>query len=157
MRVISRWYRALLMAAVVVASALALQMRAGMPAAGAYQPHVTIYDNDAKLQPGQVPFTALWGFAPHQLVVTRGEKIVFENPTSNVLPHSVTSITWSGDGEERVLRSGARFNSSPTVETLLRPGDTFTLDTTDLAPGHYLFYCWPHPWMMGSFFVMRES
>lgn len=123
--------------------------------AGAYTPRVTIIDNDGTFAPGD-PGTGMWGFAPAHLTVTRGESIVFDNPQGNFRPHTVTSITWSGQAPTRTLESGRLFDSSPTRETLVMPGQSFTLDTSSLDPGHYLYYCTLHPWMVGTFTVTGQ-
>src|SRR5207249_4883363 len=74
-------------------------------------------------------------------------------PAGNTYPHTVTSITWTGMAPTRTLTSGLLFDSSPTREQYLLPGDSFTLDTTTLDPGQYLYYCTLHPWMVGSITV----
>lgn len=120
--------------------------------ATAYTPRVIMIDNDGTFTPGDEG-TGMWGYSPAHLSILQGEPIVFDNPASNFRPHNVVSITYSGDAFARVLESGSRFNSSPTRETLVTPGNSWTLDTTDLGPGHYLYYCSLHPWMLGTFTV----
>lgn len=83
----------------------------------------------------------------------KGEKITFDNPAGNNRPHTVTSITWSGTAPTRTLESGTKFDSSPTLEMRITPGNSFTLDTTDLDAGNYVYYCTLHPWMVGTFTV----
>lgn len=144
--------RGLLLVLSVVGAAVA-DRSVGSGGASAYQPRVVIYDNDATTARREGRHFLEWGFAPNQLIVMPGDVILFENPATNSLPHAVTSITWRGVGAERTLESGTRFNSSPTVETLMKPGESWRLDTAGFAPGFYLFYCWPHPWMTGAFFV----
>jgi plastocyanin len=117
-----------------------------------YQPRVTIIDNDGTFAPGD-PGTGQWGYAPAHITVAKGESIVFNNPTGNFRPHTVTSITWTGAFPNRTLAPGALFNSSPDTASILMPGQSFTLSTADLEPGHYLYYCGIHPWMAGSFTV----
>ena len=119
---------------------------------GAYTPRVVMIDNDGSFQPGD-PGTGLWGFSPAHITVMQGEQIVFDNPASNFRPHTVTSISWSGMAPTRVLESGTQFDSSPTREMLVQVGQSWTLDTTNLGPAHYVYYCTLHPWMVGTFTV----
>ena len=114
---------------------------------------VLMYDNGGSFMPGD-PASGLWSFAPHHIQVTHGDSIEFVNPEGNRLPHTVTSITWSGQPPNRELTHGAAFDSSPTQADRLMPGSTWTLDTATLNPGQYLYYCWIHPWMVGSITVM---
>jgi plastocyanin len=122
--------------------------------AGAATPRVGIVDNDGSNPPPNLEATGYWGFFPHHITVTKGESITFDNPAGNFRPHTVTSITWEGTAPTRTLASGARFDSSPTREMLVMPGSSFTLDTTDLEPANYLYYCTLHPWMVGTFTVV---
>ncbi len=121
-------------------------------AAGLATPRVVIVDNDGTFQPGDAA-TGMWGYAPAHIGVTKGEKITFDNPASNNRPHAITSISWTGNFAERKLESATQFDSSPTREALITPGNSFVLDTAEMNPGHYLYYCSIHPWMVGSFTV----
>lgn len=123
--------------------------------AGAYSPRVTLVDNDGSFSPGD-PGTGLWGFAPAHLTVAKGETITFDNPQANFRPHTITSITWEGTAPTRTLTSAKAFDSSPTREALVMPGQSFKLDTSDMDPGHYLYYCTLHPWMVGTFTVTGQ-
>lgn len=123
--------------------------------AGAYTPRVTVIDNDGTFMPGD-PGTGQWSFAPAHLTVAKGESITFDNPQGNFRPHTVTSITWSGMAPTRTLESGKAFDSSPTRETLLMPGQSYNLDTSAMDAGHYLYYCTLHPWMVGTFTVTGQ-
>jgi plastocyanin len=99
------------------------------------------------------PYTGTWGFAPTHLYVTQGTPIEFDNPASNSFPHTVVSLSWSGSPTNRTLTSGMAFDSSPTNADFIKPGSSWTLDTSTLTPGLYVFYCSLHPWMTGSITV----
>lgn len=154
-RAVTRIVQTALVAA-LLGTILTGALSARPPAAMAYTARVTMFDNDAKLIPGDAPGTAQWGFAPAHLVVTQGDTIILDNPASNNLFHTVTSIVWQGPLYDRALLSGTVFNSSTSEEERLNPGSVWALDTSELQPGHYDFYCQPHPWMIGSFFVMAR-
>jgi hypothetical protein len=120
---------------------------------------VTIFDNDA-LTPlmGFDPEQAFWGFAPPIILVRERDTIVFVNPSSNHHPHTVTSLERVGGPFENRVNVGTLFDSSPTNATLLQPGQAFTLDTRQpapgrgpLPPGHYSYFCKLHPWMVAEF------
>jgi len=81
----------------------------------------------------------------------------FDNPAGNNFPHTVTSITWTGQAPDRTLASGQAFNSSPTRADYIMPGSSYILDTSTLMPGQYLYYCAIHPWMVGTFTVTPAS
>jgi plastocyanin len=117
------------------------------------QPRVLIVDNNGGFSPGETG-TGMWGYAPAHLAVQQGQTVVFDNPAGNFRPHSVTSISLNGPVAERRLEAGMKFDSSPTRDELLQPGSSFTLDTAMLEPGHYAYYCFIHPWMVGSLTVM---
>ena len=78
------------------------------------------------------------------------------NPASNKRPHSVTSISLGGMPFENSLVAGARFDSSPTREALVTPGNSWVLDTSGLDAGNYAYYCRIHPWMVGQVSVLPE-
>jgi plastocyanin len=99
------------------------------------------------------PYTGTWSFAPSHLYVRQGTPVEFDNPSTNSFPHTVTSLTWSGSPTNRTLASGTLFNSSPTNAEFIRPGGSWTLDTSSLTPGLYVFYCSLHPWMSGTITV----
>lgn len=95
---------------------------------------------------------SLWSFAPQSLVVSQGDIIEFFNPSNNARPHTVTSYS-RGSGPAGNLTAGAEFDSSPPPDTfgaLIRQGDSYVLDTTELETGHYPYYCRLHPWMQGK-------
>jgi plastocyanin len=118
---------------------------------------VTIIDNDAptpnqSIDAGQ----AFWGYGPDVLHVKKGEQVTFTNPPTNKRPHSVTSITLGGPPFESALTAGAKFDSSPTRESLITPGNAWVLDTAGVDAGNYAYYCRIHPWMVGQLTVMPE-
>src|SRR5215208_6861199 len=100
--------------------ALALALGAvwifGASAASAYAPMVTIIDNDAPIPSrGIEAGTGYWGYGPDQLVVKKGEQVLFVNPATNKTEHSVTSISTGPDGAfSGALAAGTKFDSSPT-------------------------------------------
>lgn len=116
---------------------------------------VTIYDGDTPPPTNFDPAQGWWGYAPYHVEVRRGEPVVFNNAASNRYPHTVTSITRGGTNYENNLLAGARFDSSPDANTRVMPGESWTLDTSSLEPGHYAYYCRLHLWMLGSFTVTQ--
>ena len=118
---------------------------------------VVIVDNDGPTPNQGIDMrTGEWGFAPAHIAVTQGEPVMFENPEGNFRPHDVVSITRSGSSAEPVLESGARFGSGTTQESWIRPGGSWTLDTSGLDPGYYAYYCSVHPWMVGNVTVLPQ-
>jgi plastocyanin len=113
---------------------------------------VTIFDNDA---PGMTfdPEQAFWGFGPHNILVRRGDKVVFYNPSSNKHPHTVTSLERVGPPFNNRVDVGTRFDSSPSAQALVQPGQSFTVDTASLHPGNYPYFCKLHPWMVAELTV----
>ena len=125
--------------------------------AGAATPRVTMYDNDGlPASQGVDPWTGQWTFAPHQVTVSRGEQVVFDNPASNKRPHNVISIRNSGSPTEPELVSGDRFSTGLAAENRLMPGASWTLDTSGVEPGHYSYYCSLHPWMVGQITIVPQ-
>ena len=127
----------------------------GVTVATAYTPTVTMIDNVAVaanqgIEIGQ----AYWGYGPNIIHVKKGEQVMFNNPATNKRPHSVTSISLGGMPFENNLAAGAKFDSSPTREALVTPGNSWTLDTNTLDAGNYAYYCRIHPWMVGQITVM---
>ncbi len=124
----------------------------------AASPLVTMLDNDAPtpnngIDAGQ----AYWGYGPDVLHVKKGEQVTFMHPASNKRPHSVTSISLGASPFEATsLAAGAKFDSSPTRETLVTPGNSWVLDTSTVDAGNYAYYCRIHPWMVGQITVLPE-
>jgi plastocyanin len=125
-------------------------------AASAYSPMVTMVDNDAPaVNQGIDMGQGYWGFGPNQVVVHKGEQVLFVNPSTNKRPHTVTSIALSEGGNfDGALAAGNKFDSSPSREALVTPGNNWTLDTNNLDPGNYAYYCRLHPWMVGELTVL---
>lgn len=139
------------------ALAAGLMWQAAVPAVGAATPTVTLFDNDA---PGpSAGFDVAqgdWGYAPAHIAVMRGDTVLFNNPSSNRLPHTVTNIERVGPAFENQVAAGTRFDSSPSRESLVAVGTSWTLDTSTLDQGHYAYYCRIHPWMVGSLTVVGQ-
>ena len=55
-----------------------------------------------------------------------------------------------------IVAAGAKFDSSPSRETLVTPGNSWTLDTATLDPGNYAYFCRIHPWMVGEVTVLPQ-
>jgi plastocyanin len=125
--------------------------------ATAQGPMVMFVDNDAPT-PNQAidERQSAWGFGPSHLVVKKGDQVTFMNPAENKRPHSATSITLSGGPFDGSLAMGAKFDSSPSREALVTPGNSWMLDTGTLDPGNYAYYCRIHPWMVGELTVLPE-
>ena len=139
----------------VFAAIVGLCWQSTVSSAGAYTPTVTMFDNDAPppsmgFDPGQT----WWGFAPAQVLVMKGDMVVFNNPASNRLPHTVTNIERTGRAFENQLAAATKFDSSPSADALVMPGNSWTLDTSTLDPGNYAYYCRIHPWMVATLSVM---
>jgi plastocyanin len=120
-------------------------------------PAVTMFDNDAS---GMVfhPLQPYWGYGPDNIAVMQGEVVTFYNPSSNAHPHTVTNLERVGPPfPTSNFRAGTRFDSSPTQQTLMMPGDAFTLDTASLSPGNYPYLCKLHPWMQGVLTVLDPA
>jgi plastocyanin len=125
---------------------------------------VTIFDNDAPTpQTAFDPEQAFWGFGPDVLLSRERDTILFVNPSTNLHPHTVTSLERVGSPFDNVVRVGALFDSSPTQATVLQPGQSFTLDTRQpgpgrppLPPGNYTYFCKLHPWMVAEFTITDQ-
>ena len=123
--------------------------------AAAYQPTVVMLDNDARPpSQGFDPGRGLWGYGPDYLMVRRGESVRFVNPGTNFFPHTVTSIEMGPEGPfSGALAVGGKFDSSPSREALVQRGSEWTMDTSNLEPGNYSYYCRIHPWMVAKLTV----
>jgi plastocyanin len=99
--------------------------------------------------PPGTPLTILEGssiqgspdFDPDALTVKKGDKITVTN--KDTLPHTVTSGTGPTDPN-----SAKQFDTS-----IVEPGATADIETTNITPGDYPFYCTVHPYMMGNLVV----
>jgi len=98
--------------------------------------------------PGK-PLTILQGasvqgspnFNPDTLTVKKGEKITVTN--KDTLPHTVTSGTGPADPN-----NAKQFDTS-----IIEAGKTADIQTTNLSPGQYPFFCNVHPYMTGKLVV----
>src|SRR4026207_458711 len=99
--------------------------------------------------PPGAPLTILQGssvqgspdFDPDTLTVKKGDKITVTN--KDTLPHTVTSGTGPTDPN-----SAKQFDTS-----IIEPGATADIETTNLTPGDYPFHCAVHPYMTGKLVV----
>jgi len=99
--------------------------------------------------PPGTPLTILQGssvqgspdFDPDTLTVKKGDKITVTN--KDTLPHTVTSGTGPTDPN-----SAKQFDTS-----IIEPGATADIETTNLTPGDYPFHCAVHPYMTGKVVV----
>jgi plastocyanin len=109
---------------------------------------VVMFDNDTPSPPVFAAAQGWWSYAPYHVQVARGEPIAFHSPSTNKFPHTVTSMT-RGEAPGTFV-AGVAFDSSPDPSTRINPGESWTLDTASLNPGHYAYYCRLHLWMLGS-------
>jgi plastocyanin len=99
--------------------------------------------------PPGAPLTILEGssvqgnpsYDPAALTVKKGDKITVTN--KDTLPHTVTSGTGPTDPN-----SAKQFDTS-----ILEAGATADIETTNINPGEYPFYCAVHPYMLGKLVV----
>ena len=99
--------------------------------------------------PPGTPLTILEGssvqgspdFDPDTLTVKKGDKITVTN--KDTLPHTVTSGTGPTDPN-----SAKQFDTS-----IIEPGATADIETTNLTAGAYPFHCAIHPYMTGKVVV----
>src|SRR6187431_1417168 len=80
-------------------------------------------------------------FDPDTLTVKKGDKITVTN--KDTLPHTVTSGTGPTDPN-----SAKQFDTS-----IIEPGATADIETTNITPGNYPFHCAIHPYMTGKVVV----
>jgi plastocyanin len=103
----------------------------------------------AQAIPAGAPLTLLEGssvqgspdFDPDTLTVKKGDKITVTN--KDTLPHTVTSGTGPTDPN-----SAKQFDTS-----IIEPGATADIETTNITPGDYPFHCAIHPYMTGKLVV----
>ena len=103
----------------------------------------------AQAGPPGTPLTILEGasvqgnpnFDPDTLTVKKGDKITVTN--KDTLPHTVTSGTGSTDPN-----NAKQFDTS-----IIEAGATADIQTSNLNPGQYPFYCTVHPYMTGKLVV----
>jgi plastocyanin len=136
---------------VMIGAALVGVSQAGGGVARAANTEVMIKDNDGPTpNQGLDVRTGQWGFEPHVVAVTKGDQVTFNHPAGNFRNHNVISIARTGTSVEPVLESGTKFSSGLPMDTWIRPGNTWVLDTSTVDPGYYSYYCSLHPWMVGS-------
>ncbi len=80
-------------------------------------------------------------YDPAALTVKKGDKITVTN--KDTLPHTVTSGTGPTDPN-----SAKQFDTS-----ILEAGATADIETTNINPGEYPYYCAVHPYMLGKLVV----
>ncbi len=80
-------------------------------------------------------------FDPDTLTVKKGDKITVTN--KDTLPHTVTSGTGPTDPN-----NAKQFDTS-----IIEAGATADIQTTNLSPGQYPFFCSVHPYMTGKLVV----
>jgi plastocyanin len=119
------------------------------PSASAGEIMVMIVDMEAPGVPGN-PEQGSWGYSPFHVNAVKGDTIMFMQGENAFRPHTVTSITWTGQAPARELASAKTFDSSPSQAEYLQKGMSWTLDTAGLDPGQHVYYCTIHPWMVGT-------
>ncbi|HJJ25388.1 MAG TPA: copper-binding protein, partial [Nitrosopumilus sp.] len=75
-------------------------------------------------------------YNPDRAIVTQGYTMEWTN--ADVAAHTVTSS----------IDFGETFDSS-----LISPGETYTLDSTNLEIGEYEYFCIVHPWMIATLVI----
>ena len=103
----------------------------------------------APVGPPGTPLTILEGssvqgnpsYDPAALTVKKGDKVTVTN--KDTLPHTVTSGAGPTDPN-----SAKQFDTS-----IIEAGATADIETTNMNPGEYPFYCAVHPYMMGKLVV----
>ena len=118
-------------------------------AANAAEIMVHIVDMEAPGVAGN-PAQGSWGYSPFHVDAVKGDTVMFMQSENAFRPHTVTSVSWSGQAPTRELHSAKNFDSSPSQAEYLQKGMSWTLDTSTLDPGHHLYYCTIHPWMVGT-------
>jgi cytochrome c oxidase subunit 2 len=127
-------------------NATTAQAPAQAPAEGQ---NATTAQAPAQAGPQGTPLTILEGssvqgspdFDPDTLTVKKGDKITVTN--KDTLPHTVTSGTGPTDPN-----SAKQFDTS-----IIEPGATADIETSNITPGDYPFHCSVHPYMTGKVVV----
>ncbi len=107
----------------------------------------------------QFPGRGAQNFHPLTVSVSQGGKVSFTN--NGYDEHTVTSYTTKllvdfEGAKVNVPIPDGKFDSLSTFGPI-ESGDTFTLDTTRLAPGDYNYFCQIHPWMQATLHVTTGS
>lgn len=79
-------------------------------------------------------------YDPDAAVIPLGNSIVWTN--EDVITHTVTSMEDQGE----------TFDSG-----LFAKGETFIVETSDIGPGEYKYYCTVHPWMQSTITVEEAA
>jgi len=125
------------------------QASTAAPAQAPAGQNATTAQAPAQAGPLGTPLTILEGssvqgspdFDPDTLTVKKGDKITVTN--KDTLPHTVTSGTGPTDPN-----SAKQFDTS-----IIEPGATADIETTNITPGDYPFHCAIHPYMTGKLVV----
>jgi plastocyanin len=80
-------------------------------------------------------------YEPKPLSIKQGESILVDNV--DAMPHTVTNGEGASDST-----SGKIFDTS-----IINGGESAVLETTDVEPGSYDYYCTVHPYMTGTLTV----
>ena len=77
-------------------------------------------------------------YDPKELSVTQGQTILVDNV--DAMPHTVTNGEGASDSN-----SGKLFDTS-----IINGGESAVIETADIEPGAYNYYCTVHPYMTGT-------
>src|SRR3989442_1941105 len=94
--------------------------------------------------------SASWGFLPRDLQVKKGTQVALTN--NGLFPHTFTSSTISVPVTEGYKTLIIPISDGVFNETIV-PGQSWTLDTSELNTGTYTYACLFHPWMKGALTV----
>ncbi|MDR4512203.1 MAG: cupredoxin domain-containing protein [Nitrososphaeraceae archaeon] len=82
-------------------------------------------------------------YEPKELTVKQGESILVDN--KDAMPHTVTN----GEGPSDT-NSGKIFDTS-----IINSGESAVIETADIEPGTYNYYCTVHPYMTGTLTIEK--
>jgi len=80
-------------------------------------------------------------YDPKELTVTQGQTILVDNV--DAMPHTVTNGEGASDEN-----AGKLFDTS-----IINGGESAVMETADIEPGTYNYYCTVHPYMTGTLIV----
>lgn len=114
----------------------------------------TVRISDSGRPTNQPPFfspfagSAEWGYISRTTTVKQGTVVAWTN--DGFFQHTVTS------GIPGAPDAGSLFNSGFAEDHAhwILPGQSFSLDTSKLAPGVYQYHCDIHEWMQGTLIVL---
>lgn len=95
--------------------------------------------------------SASWGFNPRDTTVKQGTVITVTN--NGHIPHTFTSYTLIIPVQVAYKTIMIPIPDGVFDSNAILPGQSYTLDTSHLAPGTYTFHCDFHPWMLGTLHV----